>query len=314
MPWGGVLTNMIMAHDRPYILSVLSGPNTGACVALASGLSTIGREPTETVVLDDLQTGAVSIALSGDRLRVRAETGGVSIRGKGPLTTQTKATTALPAVLELDEDTLVSIQRVSSLRRRRKIPTLSLVPVALIAGGLGMDLSGPGDISGWMTTEIGALWTEIATPPPKIPLAAAQPAVAHKPKCDVTCQTEQLQTFQNILRDNGFNSLHVNLEANVLRVSGYVAHGETSKWSQLRRRVEADWGTGISIIAQISEQPAPPALRVSSVWLGPTPIMRTQNGETLRIGDTTLDGWRITGIQEKAVELTKGTFDFSLMY
>lgn len=299
-----------MSVNKPYILSVLAGPNTGAVVALPSGMSTVGSGVDCSIVLDDLPETSVSLGLSGDRVRVLTTQENVTVRGLGPVLPNTKVAATLPAVVRLNENILLGISNFGN--PNKQVPFWSFLLVGLAIGALFyFERMGAFKV---IQKRVEELSIDLPPPPLELPVqtevvkANAMSATV----CDADCLAEAKQTLQTMISDANLRGFDVEQTGRLLQVTGAVTNAEQRQWSAILREFEAKFGRSISVVVNLTERPTLPKIDVVTVWMGPRPEVRLRDGSTLYLGSKTKDGWLVVGISESGIALIKNTFSHLL--
>lgn len=306
---------MARPDTATFLLTVLTGPNAGATAPLGRGRSTVGGAEGDGVILSGVGAGLLGVTLEENRARLLAHAPGARCGGRTgqdlPLDPGAARIVALPAMVRLNDETLVNIARCAPANGPRLgLRSAALVAASALVGGLLIGLQLPPD-SG-LRPDLAARAS--AFPPEAVALASPAPApppalVATSPQmqpCTDACQAEAAEALRARLRSAGLTGLSVEAADGVMRVTGTLPPGQHPAWTEQRRRFESDHGRSLPLVVAIGDTAAAPALAVASIWLGRRPELTTKSGQTLRIGDVTPDGWTIAGIARGRITLTRG--------
>lgn len=309
-----------MARSKPFLLTVLTGPNAGASAKFAEGRLRIGGGDEDEIVLAGLPPACLTLRTSGGRLAAVAGTEGVSSHDAGSgqdvalVKDGTVFKTELPATLRLNSETMITISRLGASRHlslgvgAAAGVAAATLAVGLWAGAYFGDVPGPGQ------ARAAALQPEPAALA-SAPAPAAAPAAEPEPEieadlqhisCDSACATAAVDALQETLIDAGLDGLSVVPSDGVLRVRGELQSDRIEQWRDIRARFETEFGQALPLIVEIGEGAPDPVLSISSVWLGAAPEIRTKSGKVLRIGDATGDGWTISSIAKGEIVLQRG--------
>lgn len=307
-----------MPQSKPFLLSVLAGPNAGASATFGTSKLQLGGGPEDQIILAGLAPDSLALRAEGTRLRLSARFEGMTAhdpvsRHLVPLPTGGAVHQMdLPATLRLSRDTVISISRLGA-EKRLQLGLPSVAGLAAVALALGLWIGANSDDG---TPALSPDGMALAAPPtlslqPDPANSAAQVAAitATSPRmsCPEDCITEAAALFQDQLHLAGLDGLNVLVENGILRVTGALPNDRTESWRQLRTRFESEFGQSLPLVVQVQESGNSPILAVSSVWLGNAPEIRTKSGTVLRIGDTTGDGWVIRAIRKGEILLERGT-------
>lgn len=318
---------MIMNDARaPYCLTVLSGANAGATATLGTGRTVIGGAAGDGIILDGALPGQLSVTLSGERARLAAGGAGVGLGdGIGPVEPLKQGQTrivALPAMVRLNEDTVLNIaRRVPVQGRAVPAATAALASIVALACGLlvGLQLPDSVRLASEMTAQAAptpaaqapALADTVPARGPTAPLQAVSPRMG---PCEKTCQSSAAAQLAERFKEQGLEGLSVAPGSGVLRVTGTLAPEQAQRWGDLRQDFETTYGGSLPLIVALKTGSEAPALAVSSIWLGPRPELRTRSGEVLRLGDRTGDGWTVKRIERGAITLTRNDVETVVRY
>lgn len=162
---------------------------------------------------------------------------------------------------------------------------------------------------------------DVPPPPPPPPSEAAvnQPVtapgtgvtglIATSPRigpCQGACLVQAAAGLRAGLEAGGLSGITVEPADGVLKVAGSLPASQMADWERLRTRFEAEFGQSLPLIVSMNNAADAPALAVASVWLGAMPEIRTKNGQILRVGDATPDGWTIRSIGKGQIALARG--------
>ncbi|ARJ70458.1 hypothetical protein [Paracoccus contaminans] len=308
-------------NDTPFRLTVLSGPNAGASVPLKAGRTVIGGAAADAIVLDGALPAHLGLTLQGERIRLVAGGPGVAIGdGDGPDAAERLAEgkariLPLPVMVRLNEDTLLNVaRRVPVTGRAVPAAMAALASIVALAGGLLVGLQMPDSVraASGMTAQASPapapapiappLAATVAPRAPSAPLRAMSPQMG---PCDDACRSEAQARLRARLDEAGMKDLALDVQGGVLRVRGALPPDGQARWADLRRDFEMTYGGSLPLLVAIGPEAGGPQLAVSSIWLGARPEIRTRNGEVLRVGDATADGWTVSGIDRGAVTLSR---------
>lgn len=309
-----------MSHSKPFLLSVLTGPNAGASTAFGTAKMQLGGGREDNIVLAGLSPDCLAFKGDGNRLRIAARSEGLSCHDGATGVPSALPTggavyeTELPATLRLNSDTVITISRLhADTRRRLGLPASLAIGAIALSMGLWLGANSP-DAASPPETQVAMDSTDPATNPTQTAEAAAPAAppdlmTATSPKmsCTGDCATSAAEGLQTRMQAEGLDGLTLSVEDGIFRVTGALPANKTDVWRQLRANFESDFGQSLPLVVQVHEGDASPILAVSSVWLGKAPEIRTKSGTVLRIGDTTGDGWIIQSIAKGEIELARGS-------
>ena len=315
---------MSRQDNAPFLLTVLTGPNAGATAPLGRGRSTVGGDDSDGVILEGVAPGLLGVTLEDNRARLVAQETGARCGGQAgrdsALAPGAARIVTLPAMVRLNDETLVNIARCVPANGGRLAPRTAALMVGLaLTGGLLIGLQLPPDIREAADLSARAAVVPDAPNPasaasaPGDAATAARPGrpalVATSPKidaCTAECQAEAAAALGARLAAAGLTGLKVDMTGGVMRVTGTMPPGQHAAWTEQRRRFESDYGRSLPLVVAIGDSAAEPALAVASIWLGQRPEVTTKSGQTLRIGDVTPDGWTVDDIARGRITLTRG--------
>ncbi|SMO45124.1 SctD/MshK family protein [Paracoccus laeviglucosivorans] len=304
---------------KPYLLTVLTGPNAGAAAGFAPGKISIGGGADDQIILSGVAPGSLALRAAEHRLRLAASAPDIAFHDAqtGELTQMGQGAVhelPLPATLHLNEQTTIVLSRLGP-PQRRGIGLQTGLGIAALAMALGLwigaQFGGPANLALAALPEAA---NSIAAPPDapdqQAVIRAARNAalVATSPRieCGADCVANVAAAFEERLAQAGLEGLSLAVDQGVLRVTGTLTPEQAEIWRQLRARFESENGQSLPLITKISEGEPEPVLAVASVWLGKTPEIRTKGGTILRIGDETGDGWTVDAITREAIRLSRG--------
>ncbi|AGT08870.1 SctD/MshK family protein [Paracoccus aminophilus] len=302
-----------MAETKPFLLTVLSGPNAGASARFAPGKLSIGGGAGDQIILAGVAPGCLALRASAAHLRLVAKVEGLRLDEGGlgelhELPPEHPVEIALPVTLQLNDETAILLTQPGAVARAGISLQAGVGIFALtLAAGLWLGAEFGGGAA--RPTLMPLAQAEAATLTPEAPktalptrLAATSPRLV----CGPDCVSEATAALAARLGEAGLSGLHLTSEAGVLRVRGTLSRDQAESWRQIRARFESDHGQSLPLISEIAEGQPAPVLAVASVWLGARPELRTKSGTVLRIGDMTNDGWRIEAISRSEIALARG--------
>ncbi|WBU57193.1 SctD/MshK family protein [Paracoccus sediminicola] len=323
------------SQAKPFLLTVLSGPNAGATARIASGRFSIGGGESDRIVLSGLPADRLALRLTDDRVRLRPA--GAEIRYEDHHSGELRILRAdktheaeLPATLRLDAETSILLSRTGAHgpAKRGLRAGAGAAGLALAAGlWIGAQFGGPATPANAAFSAVESADTAIAAAgTPGVADATAEDfettttgaarLVATSPRlsCDAECVEGISTEFRARMRDAGLTGLTLRAEDGVLRVDGTMSAEQAGVWRELRAKFEAENGQSLPLVAQISEGQPKPVLAIASVWLGQDPEIRTRSGDVLRVGDQTGDGWTVEAISRGEVGLERDGEQISVRF
>ncbi|RMC34921.1 SctD/MshK family protein [Paracoccus alkanivorans] len=312
------------ARAKPFLLTVLSGPNAGARTSFAGGKMRIGGGNEDQIILAGVPAGAMTLRADGETLRVQAGAEGIHCHDGATgfahsLPTDGKSfETRLPATLRLNDETMIVLSRLgpAASRSSGRRMMVGVAVVAMVAGlWIGARLDGPA-AQGLITQAQASLPADSIPPRERTrpEREAMLTATSPRRECIEDCIEKAAVSFDERLDEAGLDGLQLVAEQGVLRVTGTMTEGQGETWRRLRARFEADFGQSLPLISEISEGTPEPVLAVSSVWLGKVPEIRTKSGNVFRVGDTTPDGWEIRGISVGEIRMSRNSRNISVRF
>lgn len=303
---------MHTAIHEPYLLTVLTGPNAGAQIALAGGCTSIGGALSSGVILDGLPDTVLDLSITRDRARVRIAADGIDIRGIGPCRAGSASVMPLPIVLTLNDATQIHVCRAapatpSRPRRRGGLGRLAALVAVIGLGGTGVAYTRTlSEFPGvrHMAALGPAALSDAAPASTAAPVATAAPV----PRADPAVTVDAARTaLASAIAAEGLDDLILTSDSETVRVSGRHAPAETAAWIRIRREYDVAWGARVPLIlGDLVVEDAVPPIAIASALLGEPREIVTRDGATYRIGDTTNAGWQVTLIEFDRVGLSKG--------
>lgn len=284
-----------------FVLSVLTGPNAGASVALPAGHYQLGADSENDIVLAGLQPEAMEMRLNGATAVLTARSDGAQLCRSGKksaLSVGRNLSVNLPATLRLAPEVMLqvasAVDQAPVWRRAQWIGYAA----ALTAGcWLGANvLAGAGG---------GGMARAVTDMPDTPEIAAAVATTSPRMSCDSACVDNGARVLNERIAAAGLNGLTLKKEAGILRLSGAILPDQFDTWRLIRTGFEAEFGRSLPLVATIEAGEAKPILAVSSIWLGSTPEVRTKGGNVFHIGDSTNDGWIIRSIEKGKIGLER---------
>lgn len=284
--------------DAPYLLTVLSGPNAGAELALSGARRTLGGSATQDIRLDGLADEALLFAMERDRLALRPGAGVViATRDGATLAPGRTAHLPLPAHLTVDGRVSLHLCRLHQPRSflARRLPALAAAAAVLCAFGFGFGtlLS----TSGLATASIA---TQVVSPPVE---QAPRPQPA---PCVPTCAEAAAEAFHALVEEAGLVGVIASPDGDILRVSTQgIAQGDP-RWAEVRTVYDSVWAARVPLLVDRA-RPVPKApFAVQSVWLGTPAEVTTRDGAVYRAGSIVPGGWTIEAIRSGSIDLRSG--------
>lgn len=319
-----------MPFKKPYVLSVLSGPNAGASLAMGSGRSIIGNGEDATVMLDTDCEHPIRISLQNNALSIKTDSTSVSFYDGEPIPANTFIKRTLPATVCVDETTVVSFNKVqhkSNFRRNLEFAgSMTALVAAFLLSWFGGDLIQA--LSPQNTTMASPIdsspnvgeYALKATAVLEVPQIMAQPdtMLPEDPTVNTGCNADCIHwasvELQDQFKQNDMNGLSIEPATDVIRISGYLPDNKLGTWDVIRKDLETQWGMSLPLIINLSEEPSGPNVVIASVWLGASPEVRTKRGEVLYIGDSTDDGWSLNEVLPGYVVFVKNGLTTNVSY
>ncbi len=318
-------------HAPPFLLSVLGGPNAGAQAELSGRQITLGSGPDDDIRLDGLPAGALRLALSGETAALRPGGGAVAhLRGGVALDPLHATRLRLPVILALGPtgaggqvrdpgETEIHICRAApagtrpGLRRTGRLVAASLV----FAGGLLVSIETDALSRAAASIRLADLASATTAPAPAPaddvpafapPSATAGPAAVPSgapPACP-DCPAQAADALRALVADAPLGPVEVAVDGDILRVTtaGIVAGDD--RWRTIRRAYDEAWGARVPLVMQMTRADLKAPFAIASVWLGTPAEVVTRDGQTLRVGQRTSDGWTVTEIASGRVGVARG--------
>lgn len=302
---------MARPDDRPYLLTVLQGPNAGAQVRLGRGGVTLGPDDHSDIALDDPGLPSVRLDFSGHRLRIDTVPEGVTLDDGRTLAAGRAGQIDLPATFDIGEGSRINVCRVATAapqRPRRRgggwVPVVTL-GLALTAVGL----TGAASVLLPAAESVEADPAAAAPAAPDVTRHAATPArqeiVPTDPAPGPSDTEAAAAALRDLVTEAGLIGLSVAAEGGAIRVTGRRSPEQAGAWSEVRRTFDQANRAGVPLLIDIREEAVGAPLAVASAWFGGEPEITTRDGALLGIGDETSDGWVIEGIAPGEVTLAR---------
>lgn len=310
---------METTYDEPYLLTVLTGPNAGAQIALPARRTSIGGGLSSGVILDGVPDTALDLSLTRNRARVQVAVDGIDIHGVGPCRPGSASVMSLPVVMSLNDATQIHVCRTAPdlpPRQHRRFSRLAILAAAIGLGGIGV--SYVLDLPGLPAQANVAGLIPAATVTPGTPQTATEPATlaipqtvtrpAEIPQIDPAATVEAARvSLETAGAEAGLIGLKISADSETVRVSGSYGTDQAPAWTRLRRAYDTEWGARVPLILgnlTVAEAVAP--IAIASALLSDPREVVTRDGTTYRIGDITDAGWTVTSIELDSVGLSKG--------
>lgn len=328
-----------MQVQEPYLLTVLTGPNAGAQVALAGRRVTLGGASEDGVILDGLESGVLELSMVRDRIRIKSACEGISVQGND-CSVGTSSILVLPVIVQISDDTQVHICRAAAPRKSsRGLGRVAAIVAALGAGAVTsvyaldlVDLQKPafenslgseGELSAKAASiaSLGDVKSEMLVPNPQPQAENSDTAIAERGETPSTVEGQALaadaavsgnpvdaarQSLTSAADSAGLVGLKITADKETVRVSGRRSVSQEEIWTQVRREYDRVWGGKVPLLLgdiAVAEAVAP--ISVASALLGKKREVVTRDGKAYGIGDMTPDGWTVTDIRMGEVALQR---------
>lgn len=319
---------MTAVSEQPYVLTVLSGPNAGACEVLEARKFTIGGSDGAEFQLDGFLGPDVTIAFAKDRFRIQTERKDVAIADGATGGDLAKANLAggdliarLPAQVRLSDQVDIELRLA-----RKPAEGYSRSSIVAITGGIGLCAIGiltaiqagqlpvvsganaghpPGELEAKAAADKAAA-DGLAKAQAGADDGAARDAAPEVGKESTKYLTEGARAYlEQAIAEMGL-ALNVAADKGVLHVTGSVMKSQQLIWRSMREDYDRIHGNDVPLALSVKETNDKPPIAIASVWLGGRPQLTTRSGKSYRVGDKTDNGWTVSAIKEGSVELTRG--------
>lgn len=299
---------MAQADRKPYLLTVLTGPNAGAQEKLSRGRFTIAGDGNADFLLDGISTPPLEVAIVKGRMRLLSDRDDIRILGVGRCVRGVATITELPATVEIGGAVQIHLCQQAATKKPRGMVRRTLATVGCLAliGAVVLGVAGPrnpvfgeamANILSPAAPEQAATQLAAITP---APVAAPQPA-----RVMPTLDDARAMLDARIAKD-GLDDLNITASDGALRVTGTISKRKASAWGAIRVAYEKQFGQIAPLLTNIEEVPEVAPVAIASIWLGSTPEFTTPQGEVMGIGDETESGWTVIAITPAFVALERG--------
>ncbi|WP_210278153.1 SctD/MshK family protein [Phyllobacterium myrsinacearum] len=287
-------------------LNVLDGVHRGVAVPISGDDCEIGSSMDCDLFLSDsaIEGRHFSIRRAGTMVVIGAHGGEVIINDRTKLDVGKGMRTKLPVrilaggvsmVLDGPAKTQHSLQ--SYLQPLRKVGlfggcvALLGVSIALVQAGVASSLdSGRTDST----------------------LAAASPGAP-----DVSAANgDPRQVLNQMLTDNGLQSLDVQWDGSRVHVDGAVDPVQMKKWADVQYRFDSQYGSHNVVSSSVHEvaKKVQPKFKLQAIWFGEKPYAIAADGSRLYTGAALEDGWIIKEIGSDRLVVKRNVEEFTLTF
>jgi len=301
---------MAQAARKPYLLTVLTGPNAGAQEKLSRGRFTIAGEGNADFILDGVTGPHLQIAIVKGRIRLLSERDDVRILGVTRCVRGVACITDLPATIEVGAGVQIHLCQQVAAKKPRGLIKRSLATVGCLALIAAVALAVAGPRNPLFGEAMASILAPAAPEPAQTELAAVTPLPAQEPARVPVVPVPTLEDARTMLEariaKDGLDDLNIVTSDGALRVTGTISELKASAWGAIRVAYEKKFGQIAPMLAKVDKVPEVAPVAIASIWLGDTPEFSTPEGDVMRIGDETESGWTIIAITPAFVALERG--------
>lgn len=125
---------------------------------------------------------------------------------------------------------------------------------------------------------------------------------------------ESLSALSDRLTRAGLTSVDPIASDGRIVAAGRLGPGAMEEWSRIRAWYDSTHGDTILLVSEIEAAPAlaAPGVLIAGVWLGESPYLITDRGVRYHEGDVLPEGWRLTALSRKRIDLSRDGERFAI--